>query len=230
MSLLGIHSLGAAEGTFQSGPARTHLLELFTSEGCSSCPPAEKWMSELRVHPRLWKDFVPVAFHVDYWDRLGWKDRFAKPAFTGRQHAYAQLWRSGSVYTPAFVLSGREWRGRSVPSALGEKPGVLTVAVAGDQTLTATFRPERRFDAVELHVALLGLDLQTRVRAGENRGRELRHDFVALSHQRKPMNVEGDVHRAEVMLPVHVTPGKALAVWVTEFEKLEPLQATGGSL
>ncbi|HSH39027.1 MAG TPA: DUF1223 domain-containing protein, partial [Chthoniobacterales bacterium] len=85
----------AAEVKFQSGPVRTHLLELFTSEGCSSCPPAERWVSELRANPRLWKDFVPVAFHVDYWDRLGWPDRFAKKAFTGRQQAYAAAWRSG---------------------------------------------------------------------------------------------------------------------------------------
>jgi hypothetical protein len=177
----------AADRTFASTPTRTHLLELYTSEGCSSCPPAEKWISELRAHPRLWKDFVPVAFHVDYWDRLGWKDRFAKPAFTARQHSYAQLWRSGSVYTPAFVLNGREWRERSVPSASNEKPGVLTVSIAGNRTLVATFRPERRFATVELHVALLGLELQTRVRAGENRGRELRHEFVALSHHQKTM-------------------------------------------
>src|SRR5205814_363291 len=62
-----------ADQILESGPQKTHLLELYTSEGCSSCPPAESWMSKLKAEPRLWKDFVPVAFHVDYWDRLGWR-------------------------------------------------------------------------------------------------------------------------------------------------------------
>src|SRR5205809_201633 len=60
--------------TFESGPARVHVIELFTSQGCSSCPPAEAWLSKLKNEPRLWKDFMPIAFHVDYWDRLGWRD------------------------------------------------------------------------------------------------------------------------------------------------------------
>src|SRR5437867_11599071 len=64
----------ATDCVFESGPDRTHLLELFTSEGCSSCPSAEAWLSKLKAEPRLWKDFVPIAFHVDYWDRLGWRD------------------------------------------------------------------------------------------------------------------------------------------------------------
>src|SRR5437763_14928186 len=61
---------GAEDRVFESGPTRTHLIELFTSQGCSSCPPAEAWLSELKNERRLWKDFVPLAIHVDYWDRL----------------------------------------------------------------------------------------------------------------------------------------------------------------
>ena len=60
---------------FKSAPTQTALLELFTSEGCSSCPPAERWLTSLKESARLWKEFVPVAFHVDYWDHLGWRDR-----------------------------------------------------------------------------------------------------------------------------------------------------------
>ena len=67
----------AEEASFRSGPQPVWLLELFTSEGCSSCPPAEKWLGALREDPRLWHEFVPVAWHVDYWDRLGWRDRFS---------------------------------------------------------------------------------------------------------------------------------------------------------
>src|SRR4029077_9083235 len=63
--------------TFESGDTQSSLIELFTSEGCSSCPPAEKWLSALKSSSDLWKKAVPVAFHVDYWDHLGWRDRFA---------------------------------------------------------------------------------------------------------------------------------------------------------
>src|SRR5689334_18800483 len=110
-------SVRAAEVTFESGPARTHLIELYTSEGCSSCPPAEAWLSKLKDEPRLWRDFVPLAFHVDYWDRLGWRDPFASKEWTARQYAYSAGWKSESVYTPGFVLDGREWRNNDVPPA-----------------------------------------------------------------------------------------------------------------
>jgi len=86
------------------------LLELFTSEGCSSCPPAETWLSGLRSAPGLWKEFVPASFHVDYWDYLGWRDPWASKIFSYRQRDYAQSWHSDSIYTPGFVLNGREWR------------------------------------------------------------------------------------------------------------------------
>jgi uncharacterized protein DUF1223 len=82
---------------FQSGDAQTTLLEVDTSEGCSSCPPAEAWFSRLKESPKLWQDFVPVAFHVDYWDYLGWNDPFATKSHTKRQHGYATQWRSRSA-------------------------------------------------------------------------------------------------------------------------------------
>src|ERR1700756_4134568 len=96
--------------TFQSGETQTSLIELFTSEGCSSCPPAEKWLSALKTNPELWKKIVPIAFHVNYWDRLGWRDRFSKPEFTERERRYAAVWGGDSVYTPCFALNGHEWR------------------------------------------------------------------------------------------------------------------------
>jgi hypothetical protein len=79
--------LAAASRHLESGTTQTALLELYSSEGCSSCPPAEAWMASLRDAPGLWRDFVPVVFHVAYWDRLGWRDRFASEQFTQRQYA-----------------------------------------------------------------------------------------------------------------------------------------------
>ena len=79
---------------FESGAKKVQLLELFTSEGCSSCPPAEASLGRLVNDPRLWHEFVPVAFHVDYWDRLGWKDPFASAEWTKRQRLYAANWNA----------------------------------------------------------------------------------------------------------------------------------------
>src|SRR6266568_5478088 len=118
----------AARITFQSEERQTSLIELYTSEGCSSCPPAEAWLSRLKESPGLWRDFVPLAFHVDYWDYLGWGDPWANKSFSDRQRAYAKQWRSDSVYTPGFVLNGKEWRdwslSKSIPTSTA-KPGTL---------------------------------------------------------------------------------------------------------
>ena len=112
---------------FQSPATRTALLELFTSEGCSSCPPAETWLTSLKTSPGLWKEFVPVAFHVDYWDHLGWRDPWSSREFSDRQRAYAASWSNNSVYTPGFVLTARNTlTGRGSPMSsnpLAHQPG-----------------------------------------------------------------------------------------------------------
>src|SRR3954465_8863933 len=144
----------AADRVFESGPQQVRVLELFTSEGCSSCPPAEAWLSKLKAEPGLWKEFVPLAFHVDYWDRLGWRDPFAAKEWTARQYQYSNGWKSESVYTPAFVLDGREWSGRSIPAPSNDKPGVLKLSIS-NQKLIAEFLANAVTD-VDLHIATLG--------------------------------------------------------------------------
>src|SRR5258708_16412944 len=90
---------------FESGPAQVTLLELYTSEGCSSCPPAEAWLSTLSQNAQLWRAVVPVAFHVDYWDNLGWKDGFSSREFTPRQRLSAPSWGSASSSPPPFLCN-----------------------------------------------------------------------------------------------------------------------------
>ena len=227
--------LAAAEPhTFASGPARIALVELFTSEGCSSCPPAERWLGALRDDPGLWKNFVPVAFHVDYWNRLGWPDRFSAREFTQREYEHAAGWRSGSVYTPCFVRDGAEWRARDGVPASHEEAGALTATLDGG-VLRAEFAPApgasggRRSAAAEfeIHAALLGASIVSRVTAGENRGETLRHEFVALA-------LVAGAPGADIALaaPRKFTdiPRRALAVWVTRRGSLAPLQACGGWL
>ena len=178
----------AAEKHFSSGEARVNLVELYTSEGCSSCPPAEKWMNRLKEDPRLWQHFVPLAFHVDYWDYIGWKDPFASPDYGLRQRNYKQLGNIHTVYTPGMLLNGKEWRKwhykRSVPLN-GEMAGNLDVVLNGSK-LIASYAPlNSQGDEWEINVAILGFDLHSRVKAGENFGRKLDQDFVVLAHKRK---------------------------------------------
>ncbi len=214
-----------ADLVFHSGPEQVHLLELYTSEGCSSCPPAEERFSALERDPGLWKTLVPVAFHVDYWDNLGWPDRFASPAFTARQQSYAQEWGAGSVYTPEFVLDGREFRGADIPAS-SAPGGNLTVKLDSSRKLTVQYQPASPGAAGwEAHAATLGMGLETSVRAGENGGRRLRHDFVVLSLVSLPLH--GGTNSASLTLPAPKDGEKAIAVWITQADRSTPVQAAG---
>ena len=93
----------------RSGPGTAALVELYTSEGCSSCPPADRWLSTLSSRPA--GSVVPLALHVDYWDYIGWKDPYAKREFSLRQRKFSQLQRMALVYTPQVMLQGRDFRG-----------------------------------------------------------------------------------------------------------------------
>jgi hypothetical protein len=221
----------AGEIAFESKQARTHLLELFTSEGCSSCPPAEAWLSNLKNEPRLWQDLVPVAFHVDYWDHLGWRDPFASKVWTERQADYSARWKSESVYTPAFVLDGKEWHYGALPAASAETPGVLKIAINGDR-LTATFKPSSGAGGrYEIHVARLGFALGTDVTAGENNGRKLMHDFVVLGLTNEGMKAGAKELRLPAASPKPASGSRnAIAAWVTQGNQIEAIQAVGGWL
>ncbi len=228
-----------AEQRFSSGPARVALVELYTSEGCSSCPPAERWLGGLRTVPGLWRDFVPVAWHVDYWNRLGWPDRFSTKAYTQRQYAVAAAWGSGSVYTPCFVRDGEEWRARGAApekNADGKPAGELTVELGAEGNCRVAFAPASAAankEAWSVHVAVLGGGFASKVTAGENRGETLRQEFVALAVGEYPLvkPVSERAWTAEFALPkAKITDGerRAVAVWVTRRGELTPVQATGG--
>jgi hypothetical protein len=189
------------------GPGRVALIELFTSEGCSSCPPAEQWLSGLRAQAGLWRDYVPISYHVDYWDRLGWRDRFATRAFTERQYAQANAWGSGSVYTPCFVRDGEEWRPRGGSMAAdGDPAGTLVVDAGGDGVCRVEFAPAGR----------------------RSRGRYEVHLAVA--------DPSGQSYLAQVRQPVagaRASAGTvrlALAAWVTRPGEFAVIQAAGGWL
>jgi hypothetical protein len=239
-----------AETTFRSGPAQVALIELYTSEGCSSCPPAEAWLGNLRPETGLWRDFVPVAFHVNYWDRLGWRDVLASKAFTDREYAYAAAWNASSVYTPCFVRNGAEWRPPAGSLTAKEMRGAADAGI-----LTLTWEPEThacRIDytppanakaaetarasktGFDASVALLGGGIVNAIRKGENAGRELRHEFAALRLETTRLQrTDSGTWSARVTLPprADITAARfALAAWITQPGELMPRQAVGGWL
>ncbi len=208
---------------FSSSNLQTTVVELYTSEGCSSCPPADRWLSSLKSDPRLFKTLIPMAFHVDYWDELGWPDRFAQRQFSQRQRALAQHGFVSQVYTPGLVVNSQEWRAwfngvRDVPS-VAETAGQLNAEYAKGE-LAVNFSENSRY---ELNVAVLGMGLVTQVNAGENRGRLLQHDFVVLAlYQQAGM---AEWRMTLDALPERGQQQTVLAVWLTKPGSLEVIQA-----
>ena len=227
-----------SETVYESGDTRVSLLELYTSEGCSSCPPADRWLSGLRNDGRLWEELVPVAFHVDYWNYNGWKDRFSSPAYSDRQRQYARHNNVSTVYTPGFLLNGREWRSlfglRRLETAAGEEAGRLIVKLDGGR-LQAEFSPLKAGrEPLILNIAVLGFDLSTAVGAGENSGKTLRHDFTVLGYKTARLGHSENRYSVATSLPeLNVDAGgkrKGIALWVNREDDLTPIQATGGWL
>lgn len=226
----------ASPVVFQSPEKQVGLLELYTSEGCSSCPPADRWLSSLKDEDELWKEYIPIAFHVDYWNYIGWEDRFALPQYSERQRQYAREQSLKTVYTPGFVYNGKEWRNwflrRYFDFPDGTNPGVLKISV-DKQTAKMEFKPNIAFDnKLTIYLALLGFDLKTDVKAGENRGKQLPHDFVVLGVNSAEVKKQKGLYKMSLDIPVQKVdaPQYGLVAWLSDTHKQKPLQATGGLL
>ena len=230
LALALVHSSSAMADKlhFNSGSRQVTLLELYTSQGCSSCPPAERWLNEYVDYGNLWSRIVPLAFHVDYWDYLGWKDQYASHDYGERQRNYARAGRARSVYTPGLFSNGREWRGwtlRMKPRASDREPGNLSVSVE-DTQVTASF--EAGTGPHELHIALLGFDIETKVQRGENRNTTLRQEFVVLAHE---AYLSSNGHWNVPLPRTALGAGRyGIAAWISAPGDPTPLQATGGWL
>ena len=223
----------AAPLEFNSGPARTIMIELYTSEGCSSCPPAERYLNGMADNKKLWKRYVPLALHVDYWDYLGWPDRFAKPEHARRQRAYARHHHSATVYTPAFFVNGQSWRPgifKGLPEPATPNVGNLRIRLDGHKL-------EARFDKagnasrrLTVHVAVAGLGLKTRIKAGENAGRFALHDFVLLGQTELKSSAPGHWTGRLPNATGFKASRYALVGWVEDPDSPAPVQAAGGYL
>ena len=180
-------SLAADTCSAHSAATVPPVVELYTSEGCDSCPPADRWLSKLKADPNV----VALAFHVDYWDRLGWKDRFASAAFTARQAEQQASNGARFSYTPQVVVDGqdrKDWPGIATSLAADRPAAPVEVLLARDgdrvtATVAATARSPRRLAA---YWAVTEQGHSTAVKAGENRGVTLQHDFVVRDYQTVP--------------------------------------------
>jgi hypothetical protein len=184
---------------------RPTVVELFTSEGCSSCPPADALLAELAGRP----DVLALSFHVDYWDRLGWKDPFSSPDATQRQHGYAELLGLAAVYTPQIVVDGG-WQAvgsdrSEVEQALGSarrNRDDVPVALAVDHgRARIALGPGGEVAATLL---LIGFDRRhvTAVARGENGGRTLSHvDVVRTVEQIAPFDAQARVIEVPIRSP-----------------------------
>jgi hypothetical protein len=185
--------LGAPHGERRAhAAASTHVLvELFTSEGCSSCPAADALLQRLvDTQPIAGAEIIALGQHVDYWDQLGWKDRFSSAASTNRQQRYGQVLNVDSIYTPQMVVDGRaELVGsdarraqRAISDAAAAPHATVTIALesaVADRVSVAvgvTDLPKlSRGDRADLVVAVVESRLRSEVGGGENRGRTLAH-------------------------------------------------------
>lgn len=218
----GAASAAAGSCAAESGANRVAVLELYTSEGCSSCPPADEWFSALPASGFGADQVVPLAFHVDYWNHLGWRDRFSDPAYTERQRQVSASNRIGFVYTPALALNGKVFRGlsnrglREALAAINAQPSPVALAMraapaAGSVTVEvdATLRDGALAADAVVFVALTHNGLSTEVQRGENAGRKLRHDFVVRAwHGPYPLR-EGGAARVSQRLAMAEPAGPA---------------------
>jgi hypothetical protein len=213
---------GAAPRRAPSPGAQPVLVELFTSEGCSSCPPADAVLARLeRAQDAPGAEVVPLAFHVDYWDGIGWPDPFSAPWATARQRAYAPL--GGGTYTPQAVVDGRAQvvgsRGAAVVQAVAEAakrphaPVAIGVARAGggghdafDVTIEVGALPSDAATDADLLVAIAQRAARIAVPRGENAGRTLDHTAIA-----RELRVLGPAAATGGSFATRVTPPKGLA-------------------
>lgn len=192
-SLAGLSLLVTSQSYAESYKATSNkhpvaVIELYTSQGCSSCPPAEKWLGELEKSGIKSDQAIPLALHVDYWDYIGWKDQFSQKYFTERQYQYRKTNHSSSVYTPQIMFNGSDVRRVALGNSLSElrtRNAAVNFNVIAetddDQNLEVTVD----FDKIDniaknsnVIVVLAENNLVGDIKSGENAGEVLKHNHV----------------------------------------------------
>ena len=225
------------ELVFKSGEKQNTLVELYTSEGCSSCPPAEKYLNNLVNDSELWKSRFPVAFHVNYWDYIGWKDPYARAEFGQRQSRYANLQKVSTVYTPAFMVNGKSWRPGIFSAALPNsqsRVGELVANIKNDIIKANFTSTSNDTDSVKLNVAIIAMDLVSHIERGENEGRTAEHEFVVIGYSSSSLaEKKNSSFNWKMQLPKkHFLKANkhGVVVWVSKQNDPTPIQVVGGLL
>lgn len=169
---------------------------------------------------------MPIAFHVDYWDYIGWQNEFSSADYSKRQRRHYQQSNIAQVYTPQVVKNGKDdrtWR-YSHSQTSSNQVEKLSVDVL-DDTAYINFKPQQKHQPLIAHVALLGFGFENKITAGENDDRILKHDFVVLNHVQKISKG----NRWSIKLPQSSKLAKrfALTVWVSTTDSLKPIQVIG---
>jgi len=220
-----------------SAASRTPFIELYTSEGCDSCPPADRWLSAnfARDSGADANKAIAVAFHVDYWDRLGWTDRFASRAYTERQYAAMQANGKTFVVTPQILLQGHEFPGNrtkpkpALDSVAREPAGAtieLNASVSGNEvTVNASTRVQDAATRAKTALAIAYVDsgLVSDVKAGENKGVRLTHDHVV--RVLKSASPGTDSLRATFAVPAERGVAPTVVAFVQNIANNDVLQA-----
>ncbi|MEV2241752.1 DUF1223 domain-containing protein [Micromonospora sp. NPDC049891] len=201
------------------------VVEMFTSQGCNSCPPAEEVLSEIDQSAReRGRPVYALGFHVDYWDHLGWADPYADGAHTRRQEDYARAFGSGGLYTPQMIVNGttdfvgsdRRQASAAIESALATAaitPLTLSVTETdGDEThrLTVDYQVDRVPALGTINMAVVERGLENDVPRGENAGRRLRQDAVVRAFTSERIN--GDLGQVELSVPATLDPRRAMVI------------------
>jgi hypothetical protein len=226
---------GMNETQIIEGPEKqAALVELFTSESCSSCPPAERFLNRLKKKEGLWVEFVPLEFHVDYWNHLNWQDQYSQKEFTQRQQAYNQVIQRG-VYTPQMILNGedhRSWRRRGIEGLDHPKVGKLKASVnLKEGKGTIEFKAVKGVNQPKCFAALMKEGKSQKITSGENRGKIAQHEFVVHELSENKMIKEKGVYNCQLSF-TKSRDGKshAIAFWVINGQNLNVIQAAGAFL
>jgi hypothetical protein len=208
----------------QSTGTLTPVIELYTSEGCSSCPPADQWVSTLKS-ANAKGQVVAQAFHVNYWDYIGWTDRFAAPAYTARQKQISSANKLDGIYTPQLVKNGITTRGFS-SSIASTEPARAQIALSqtAAESFEATVTPTDPQANWSAYFTVTEHGHVSRVTAGENKGETLAHDFVV--RQYVPLgNYTGAQKLKLSTLAANEKNPRQINLVVTDSKTGKPLQA-----
>jgi hypothetical protein len=217
-----------------SGDRQTAVVELYTSEGCSSCPRADRWLEKLVTTPQQDLDLLALAFHVDYWDYLGWKDRFSNADYTKRQRVLGANNRQRTIYTPEFFVNGKETRGSGnilkKIQQTNQQPAPITLqlTVSRDQSelVVAVQTPSELDNGEPIHHRYLVYEnhLSTDVKRGENSGKILRHEQV-VRYMSPAQSLQTENQHRIAIDPAWQAENLGIAVLVTSVGAHRYLQA-----